>query len=260
MRSKDLVATLKQQGCGGSTVAAQLKKLTDEGTIRKIKYPETLKYGLRKKDVKARYYILAKDSEQAQYYDTIIAALNSNDAKERKNALREIESIKDVQLLPEQLTKLASALSKEDATGAHQILRIISEHFDKYIYPDKLEIFQKQLIECFNKHYLIHDANSNLRQYILQMLGILHNKKVIDFLKRDLKEHTHDDLINYSYQAWQLAPIIHEDRIELFKFAHTLPEEKSRILYTIRMLAKEHLQDNRSNIQEHKKHLKEKKP
>jgi len=235
IRQNEIVLKLKKK-ISRQTILNYLKELEKQELIESIKYPLNKEYGRESEDKKAVYYILASRSEQVRYYNAVIKALNSKNPQQREKALVEIEDIQGILLQRSQLTELSNTLTKENEKNTYYILKIIDTHFRDYIFPTNLEIFQKNLVKCFEKYNKIETSDAdNLKSLILFFLGILGNKKIIDFLKRDIKE-SHgviNNIIN-RYSHWTLSKVINENKADLFEFYVTLPEKKSKAVMEIR--------------------------
>ena len=243
IRRKDLILETKNKSdIGIATINRHIRILLKQNTIVQIRYPDYKKYGINKEDKKAVYLVLASDTEQAKHYDTIIAALNSEDSKVMKNAMIEIESFEDVKLLPGQLSSISDALKTADLPTCYQIVRVIWGHFEKLIFPSNLKQFEENLITCFERHRKsgISSENYNLRSHILNILGELDNPIVIKFLKLDIEEFNLAFLNNIQnqYSSFHLGPIIQKYRTELFNFSHGLPDDKKTVLFSIRLSLK----------------------
>jgi len=250
VRSKDIVKALTQKDLfGKATITRHLISMTKEKLITPLEYPAYLRYGIQSEDKKAIYYVLAEDSEEVEHYNTVIQSLGDENKKIRNNALVEIESSPDFNLLPEQLTRLSYLLKKENDKACYTIVRIIRDHSGRGIFASNLQQLQNNLIKCFKKYNpKIKDGRDNLTDIILQLLGILENDVVIDFLEEEIRKSNILEHKIQRYSLWELSPLIIKNRTRLFKLSNQLSEEKSKAIFTIRNNAKNHIEAYKQNL------------
>lgn len=242
LRRKDLIEYVtKDNHYGFSTATRHISNLENKmHVIRRINDHEKEAFGIFDDDAKAVYFILSNTSQEGEHYDAVLKAINSEDSSKRKNAMIEIESIKDIKLFPVHLTKLSDALRIADFDECYAIIRILREHIQSYrIFPSDVDRFKLNVENCFERVRSQPNSPPNLRSHLITLLGMLDDEKLIDYLKEELSSKNPDaEKIAYYgqdyYAAWQIV----KHKTDLFKFGTTLPEEKAKILFTLRAIAK----------------------
>ena len=259
IRRNEILQLVNDQGIAGiDTINRHLRKLLSRNEVVSVKYPDYKKYGINKEDKKAVYLVLASGTEKAKHYDTVIAALNSENPKIMKDAMIEIESFEGIDLLPNQLNNISNALKTTDLSTSYQIVKVIWKHFDKLIYPSNLKQFEENLITSFERHGKSGNSH-HLRTHILYMLGIIESPSVIKFLKLNFEEFNITSLreVIHQYSDYRVAPIIEKYRTDLFNFSHELVDEKKELLFQIRTNAVRSIRGFKENITKFNKKLKD---
>jgi len=244
----EIKKTLKEShDISSPTVMRHISNLLNKKDILQIQSIDWEKYGIKDQDKRHTYYVLAAHTEQAKYYDTVIRDTESEDLNIQAAALEEICQFEEINLLPPQLFKLSNILTKGEAEQTHKILELLFKHADKCIFPSDIKQFQNNLVICF---HIFRNSTAknivNIRTRVLFFLGLLENKWVIDYLKKDIGECKDVETISESplsgiisdYEKGYLAPIYEKHNLELFNFLKTLPEVKREAVNRIRRESK----------------------
>ena len=249
---KELVKELKNinKNLSLSTLHRHLDDLIDDSKIIRIIFLDFEQYGINNKDQRASYYALSKYKEFPRYNSILIESLKSSDPIKKKMALVEIESMKQIALLPNHLAELGKMLKEENDYEIKQaVLRILYNNFLNFIFPLNLKDFEENLIEFLKitdnilekRKYLNAEErvkDENTKSHTLYLLGLLNSYAVIESLKKDVASGKDvDTLEREGYTAWTLAKIIDDNRADLLEFQNKLAPDNIKVLQDIRIRA-----------------------
>lgn len=244
----DLKAFCEKKGVPSATFNRTINALILTH-ITPIKYPVTLKYGIPK-NKKTTHFILNEYAEEAEYYDTIIKALQNENKQVRQNALTEIEAYDtEFELTPSQLTYMTKSFALDDEEIGYQIARIISKQINVNKLPSDLETFKKNtyggLVKLHPKH--IGDRD-NYTEHLLRFLGVLDDERILEFLETEIVNSKKIDQIIERYSLWEIARVIDKKKTKLFKLSNKLSNEQSQALFRLRDKAKYNVKSYHGNI------------
>lgn len=242
-----LKSSKKSESAGRSTIIRYLDELKRENLITILNKKDYKRFGVKKKDSRVVFYTLPHIIKEYEHYDEVIGVLNNGSESEKEMALIEIESLKTIILSPQNLSNLLFILNKNKSNLSDKIIRILDYNFNNFIFPSDISNFQKTLIKFLEKNW--DNIHKNIEAHIIWMLGVLGNEKVIDFLKKRIKEDFSDEeLRDRGYSFWSVSNMIIQNQTELFRCGKDLSKEQKLVLFRIRYKAKENLDDYHKNI------------
>lgn len=264
IRRKDLFDRIekenKEQKVTLITFNRRMKSLVKLKELKLFKYPEYLKLGLFPKDKRSSYVTSLRVARDIEHYDEVFKLLEGKDLLKKKNALIEIESMRESTILtPAQLNLLSALIGKEDIKLTENIIRIIYNSIEKNkIFPSNLEMFEKNLTNFLKKHER-RGISDNTHNHIIYLLGLLDSPFVVDLLKIKIRDYMEDfdSLKHKGYASWTIARLLDDSKKELFEFQNSLNEERSKVVFNVRSQAQSMLSTYDFHYPKFKEKLKE---
>lgn len=217
-----------ERGYSERTINRKIDKMIKLTIILNIESEKELKrYGIQKKDGRAKYLTLKRSTDIKEHLDTVFQLFSSEDYVDQKEALIEIENYSKRYVLdPIQLDVLVQNLDNENTDLIDHLLRILymyitnkgKEPQKKIVFVDKLKSLLKRYPEPVREY-------KNLRTHIIHLLGLYNDESVIDQLKIDAGTIQDLDSIENDYVHKFTALIIEKHRSDLFDFKRKLRNE-----------------------------------
>lgn len=218
------------RGYSPKTIDKKLANMHKAGLIITLKEPEELeKYGVEKEDGNASYVFVRNAAERKKHLDDVFELLKTGDDIDKKMALTEIKRYRNRYVLnPNQLDVLVINLTSKDAEIIDGILTILFESIvNKEIKPRKKTNLLEGLRALLQRYPEGHKNYSNLRPFIIKLLGYYEDKTVLEQLKKDIRSGNLSAFKN-DYMTVFTAKVIEEGRTELFNLENKLRKHNDK--------------------------------
>lgn len=235
-----------ERGYSRRTIDRKIDKMIELEIILKIESDQELKkYGIQKKDGRAKYLTLKRSTEIKEHLDKVFELFISGDETDQKIALREIENYQENYVLDGlQLVSLVQKLNSENDELINRLLRILNDHITKkQIKPSDEDQFRTALKSLLKRCPKFDKSFPNLRYRIISLLGFYNDDTIVEQLIVDANGNEDDfNLVQNAYWDKFCANVIENHREELFelerKFEREGKEELSRLISPIRYQAR----------------------
>jgi hypothetical protein len=232
------------------TIKRKLKSLEKFKQILRMSYPAYKLYVPACEDKKAVFYMPQSRATELKHYNAVIKSLDSDDVAIKKKALIELDSLKTIALVPDQLFRLSKFFKTESIDLCFICMRILNTHMDKNQYPSHKEEFHENLLEAFKRFYgKIPQDYENFNEYLLVFLALLEDNIVLETLKKEVLESKNDDKVYQKFANFRISRLIESNKDNLFTYTLTLSDDKSKLMFRIRENAKNHVEFYNGNYE-----------